>query len=85
MRLTASQKRELILSIATYIVSYKCTVRQAAKKYNLSKTTIHKYMTKELPKISNELHEYVKQVFDLNKEERHIRGGQATKLKFLSI
>lgn len=75
-------KRLRVVEIAEYILTTKCTVRDAAKKFNLSKTTIHNYMTKELPKCSALLAKKVRKILDYNKMDRNVRGGMATKLKY---
>ena len=68
--------------IALYIIETGCTVRQAAKKFGVSKSTVHKDLTERLPKISPQLFKSVKEVLEENKRERHIRGGIATKHKY---
>ncbi len=71
--------------IGRYIVKNKSTVRAAAKYFGISKSTVHKDVTERLFCIDPVLHEKVKVVLDKNKSERHIRGGEATKEKYLSI
>lgn len=73
---------ERVLSVASYIVEKGATVRQAAKAFELSKSTIHKDMTQRLPDIDMELARRVQKVLLLNKAERHIRGGMATRRKY---
>ncbi len=68
--------------LAHYIVDSKDTVRGAAKKYGISKSTVHKDVSERLLKINPALASEVRVVLDENKAERHIRGGQATKLKY---
>ncbi|MGM8277410.1 sporulation transcriptional regulator SpoIIID, partial (plasmid) [Clostridium perfringens] len=58
------------------------TIRKTAKVFGVSKSTIHKDMTERLPKINPDIAEEAKSILDLNKAERHIRGGKATKLKY---
>lgn len=77
--------RDRILEIAAYIVDTKATVRQAAKIYGVSKSTVHKDMTERLFEINPEKAKEVKEVLEYNKAERHIRGGRATKKKYLNI
>ena len=60
----------------------KSTVTACAKQFGISKSTVHKDVSQHLPKINAELYKQVKQVLELNKQERHIRGGQATKHKY---
>ena len=68
--------------IAAYIIDNKVTVRAAAKRFGISKSTVHKDVTERLPIINNQLYRQVKAVLEKNKQERHIRGGQATKMKY---
>ncbi len=69
-------------SIANYIVESKATVRKAAQKFSVSKSTVHKDVSERLKKLDPKLYENVKNVLNLNKSQRHIRGGNATKRKF---
>ncbi|MBQ3109639.1 MAG: sporulation transcriptional regulator SpoIIID [Clostridia bacterium] len=69
-------------SLAYYIIENKATVRDAAKKFSMSKSSVHKDVTARLEKISPALSGEVKKVLEHNKEERHIRGGLATKKKY---
>lgn len=73
---------ERVLNISNYIIENKATVRDAAKAFGVSKSTVHKDMVERLPRINNEVFKLVKEVLELNKAERHIRGGMATKLKY---
>lgn len=73
-----------VLELADYIIENKSTVRAAAKKFGISKSTVHKDVTERLEQINPELANEVKAVLLENKAERHIRGGQATKAKYLS-
>ena len=74
-----------VLEIARYIIEEKATVRQTAKVFGVSKSTVHKDVTERLPKINPLVSNQVKDVLDLNKAERHIRGGRATKIKYKRI
>lgn len=76
---------ERVLNVANYIIQSHSTVREAAKEFGYSKSTIHKDMVDRLPKISFIISEQVNEVLGLNKSERHIRGGQATKNKYSKI
>ena len=67
--------------VAKYILEKNTTVRQTAKTFGVSKSTIHKDVTERLKEINPSLAKEVKNVLDKNKSERHIRGGLATKLK----
>ncbi len=73
---------ERTLVIANYIIDTKCTVREAAKKFGISKSTVHKDITERLGKINEKLAENAQQVLQENKKERHIRGGIATREKY---
>ena len=74
---------EWAVEIAKYIIETKATVRQAAKKFGISKCTVHKDCTDRLRQLNPGLACEVRQVLDVNKEERHIRGGLATREKYL--
>ena len=69
--------------IEQYIVESGATVRQTAKKFGVSKSTVHKDVTERLGKINPFLAARIRVVLDVNKAERHIRGGMATKEKYL--
>ncbi len=73
---------ERVLELADYILESGATVRQAAKKFRISKSTVHKDITERLLEINPGLAAQVKAVLDNNKAERHIRGGLATKEKY---
>lgn len=81
----AGQKiiEERATNLAQYIIDSKDTVRGAAKKFCISKSTVHKDITERLVKINPRLAEEVREILDENKAERHIRGGMATKLKYM--
>ena len=68
--------------LATYIIETKSTVRQTAKKFNISKSTVHKDISERLEKVNPSLARDAKKVLEINKAERHIRGGMATKRKY---
>ena len=74
--------KERCVVLATYIVENNATVRQAASKYGVSKSTVHKDVTYTLKCLNRPLFEDVKKVLDKNKRERHIRGGEATRQKY---
>lgn len=76
---------ERALMLGEYIAKNSATVRLAAKKYNISKSTVHKDVSERLKQINMPLYRQVRKVLDQNKEERHIRGGIATKEKYLKI
>ena len=68
--------------LAEYIIENKCTVRAAAGHFGISKSTVHKDLTERLPHVNPALYRQVRQLLDLNKAERHIRGGMATRRKY---
>lgn len=70
--------------IGKFVAETGATVREAAKKFGVSKSTVHKDLTVTLGKECPALYEEVKKVLAFNKEERHLRGGNATKLKYLA-
>ena len=76
---------ERVLELAHYIVETGTTVRSAAAKFRVSKSTVHKDITERLQEINPGLAAEVKAVLDNNKAERHIRGGLATREKYLHI
>ncbi len=73
---------ERVMELAGYIVEKKTTVRAAAKKFGISKSTVHKDVTERLAAINQKLANEVRIILEENKAERHIRGGQATKVKY---
>ena len=73
---------ERAVLLAQHIIENNATVRQTAKKFAISKSTVHKDVSERLRTINEGLYESVKQVLQQNKSERHIRGGLATKSKY---
>lgn len=71
------------VELAEYIVKNKATVREAAKKFGISKSTVHIDVSQRLKRLNPLLYNDVRKILDINKAERHIRGGMATKQKFL--
>lgn len=71
------------MSIANYIIDHNATVRQTAKAFGVSKSTVHKDVTDRLVQINENLATQTRKVLDVNKSERHIRGGMATKEKYM--
>ena len=69
--------------LGEYIIENKATVRKAAKKFSVSKSTVHKDVSQRLKVINPALYSQVRDILDTNKNERHIRGGIATKNKYL--
>ena len=74
---------ERAVEIAKYIIDNNATVRQTAKQFGISKSTVHKDVTERLHQINPSLGGEVRKVLDVNKSERHIRGGMATKEKYI--
>ncbi len=77
-----SNIEERACELALYIIENKATVRAAAKKFGISKSTVHKDLSERLKYINHPLYTQVKEILELNKAERHIRGGMATRLKY---
>ena len=75
------EKRAAMLG--EYIIESKATVRKAAKKFGVSKSTVHKDISQRLKVLNPAMYREVRQILDTNKSERHIRGGMATKNKYL--
>ncbi len=73
---------ERAIDIANYIIENNATVRQTAKAFGISKSTVHKDVTERLMQINPTLAKEARKVLDVNKQERHIRGGMATKEKY---
>ena len=75
---------ERACELAVYMIETGATVRSAAQKFGISKSTVHKDLQYRLPQCNKTLYLQVRKVLDINKSERHIRGGMATKRKFQS-
>ena len=73
---------ERACDLAVYIIENKTTVRAAAKQFNISKSTVHKDLTERLKTVNPALYKQVRELLDINKAERHIRGGMATRRKY---
>ena len=76
---------ERVLELAHYIINTNSTVRSTAKKFRVSKSTVHKEVTERLLEINPGLASEVKEVLEKNKAQRHIRGGLATREKYKSM
>ena len=74
---------ERAVEIAKYIIDNNATVRQTAKQFGISKSTVHKDVTERLSQVNPTLAREARKVLDVNKSERHIRGGLATRAKYL--
>ena len=77
-----SSYKERCVALATYLIENKATVRSVAAKFGVSKSTVHKDITQSLARVNKALYSEVRKVLELNKQERHIRGGEATKRKY---
>ncbi len=73
---------ERAVTLAQYIIENQTTVRAAAKRFGISKSTVHKDLSERLPKFNRTLYLQVKEVLEVNKAQRHIRGGIATRRKY---
>lgn len=71
--------------LGEYISEHGSTVRDTAAVFGISKSTVHKDITSVLPKLNKGLYAEVRRILDINKEERHLRGGEATKKKYLCL
>jgi putative DeoR family transcriptional regulator (stage III sporulation protein D) len=74
---------ERVVNLAHYIIDTKDTVRGTARKFGVSKSTVHKDVTDRLVKINPSLAHETRKILEENKAERHIRGGEATRLKYI--
>ena len=68
--------------LAVYMIETGATVRSAAQHFGISKSTVHKDLSFRLPRINPQLYTQVRKILDQNKQERHIRGGMATRRKY---
>lgn len=75
---------ERACNLAVYIIETGATVRTAARHFGISKSTVHKDLSQRLPQCNKGLYRQVRKVLDINKAQRHIRGGMATRNKYLS-
>ena len=73
---------ERTIQLAKFISARRCTVRDAAREFGISKSTVHKDVTEKLYRIDPELFEEVRKILDINKAEGHLRGGEATRVKY---
>ena len=73
---------ERACQLAVYMIENRATVRAAAKKFGIYKSTVHKDLSQRLPQYNQALYEQVKVILDTNKAQRHIRGGMATRKKY---
>ncbi|MBQ3286565.1 MAG: sporulation transcriptional regulator SpoIIID [Firmicutes bacterium] len=77
--------RERVLTLSNYIIESGATVRQTASRYGISKSTVHKDMTERLPQLNEVTASRVRSILDKNKAQRHLRGGEATRQKYLHL
>lgn len=77
-----SSDKERCVVLAAYLIENKTTVRSVAARFGISKSTVHKDITQTLKKVNPSLYEQAKEILNINKQERHIRGGEATKRKY---
>ena len=80
MRTVSCEER--CVRLASYLVDNKTTVRKVAAHFGVSKSTVHKDVTTKLKHVNRSLYEQVKEILNINKQERHIRGGEATRKKY---
>ncbi len=80
-----SSNKERCVIMASYMLENESTVRAVAKRFGISKSTVHKDVTQNLKTVNPELYNKVHELLEKNKQERHLRGGEATKQKFLKI
>ena len=85
MNLEIDDVKERCERTAMYIIDERTTVRAAARKFGISKSTVHKDVTERLEKINPALYKSVIEVLSVNKQERHLRGGEATRIKYLKL
>lgn len=76
---------ERACALADYIIENRATVRAAAKKFGVSKSTVHKDLSERLPALNHALYDQVRGILDENKAQRHIRGGIATQKKYRGL
>ena len=84
MMYTATNKERCVV-LANYLVETKTTVRAVAGKFGISKSTVHKDVTQTLKTVNPALYRQVKDILEVNKQERHLRGGEATRKKYYRI
>lgn len=85
MKNSTTSKEERCVILGKFIVENNATVRATARQFGISKSTVHQDITEKLLKVNRQLHDEVKSVLDKNKQERHIRGGEATKRKYKEL
>lgn len=76
---------ERACALAVYMIETGATVRMAAQRFGISKSTVHKDLSQRLPQYNRGLYQQVRRVLEVNKQERHIRGGMATRRKYKKL
>ena len=77
------EEKERCEVLAEHLIERRCTVRAAAAYFSVSKSTVHKDITARLKEVNPDLYDRVREVLFVNKSERHLRGGEATRIKYL--
>ena len=77
------ENKERCEILAEHLIERECTVRAVAAFFSISKSTVHKDITTRLKETNPDLFDRVKEILDINKSERHLRGGEATRIKYL--
>ena len=80
-----SSGKERCVILAAYLVENKSTVRAVASHFGISKSTVHKDITQNLKQVNKALYYQVKEILSINKQERHIRGGESTRKKYKKL
>ena len=83
--LDCSSIKERCIILGKYLVEHRATVRSVASEFNISKSTVHKDVTQILKKTDIALYNEVKEILEINKMERHLRGGEATRKKYIKL
>lgn len=79
------EEKDRCIRLAEYLIEHKSTVRATAKYFGISKSTVHKDLSEKLPHVNTALYNEAKGILQLNKAERHLRGGEATKIKYRTL
>lgn len=80
-----TQPAQRAVTLGQYIIENRATVRTTARKFGISKSTVHKDVSERLKSENPALYEQVRDILEINKQERHIRGGLATKRKYIEL
>ena len=79
------EEKDRCVRLAEYLIEHRSTVRATAKHFGISKSTVHKDISEKLPHVNVSLYNEAKGILQFNKAERHLRGGQATKMKYRAL